>query len=313
MADSGDRSSARVLLLLVAAVLGACIEDEGDRGEALSAHEEPSDLVPYSNEKFDGALGSFDAKLIVDDLLFENADAVTLAALQDLLEHSPYGNRSFLADEVVDGRPFSEVLLEVAQAHELNPVLLLTRMQVEKSLVSKTKRPSANSVDFALGCGCPDGSSCNPAFRGLDQQLDCGADVLREHFDGSVAGTGAWVKGKAKKTLDGRTVTPASHATASFYAYTPWVLQGSGGNWLVWNVTRKYIGTLLDRGTYDLDDGTEPEEEPMPDPTPTGSCVDHCDSSSAVPLGDGEACFCDDLCTANGDCCDDFAEACGEE
>jgi len=311
MAESAERRGARVAALLVAAVLGACALDEsdGDRGDVLSAHEEPSDLVPYSNEKFDGALGSFAAELIVDDLLFENTDAVTLEGLQDLLEHSPYGTRSFLADELVGGRPFSEVLLEVAQAHELNPILLLTRMQVEKSLVSKTKRPTGNSVDFALGCGCPDGRQCNAAFRGLDKQLDCGANVLRQHFDGSVAGTGLWVKGKPKKSLDGRSITPASHATASFYAYTPWVLEGSGGNWLVWNVTRKYIGTLLDRGTYDLDDGTE---EPAPMAMPTGSCVDHCDSSSAVPIGEGEACFCDDLCTANGDCCDDFVDECGD-
>ena len=34
--------------------------------------------------------------------------------------------------------------------------------------------------------------------------------------------------------------TPANHATATLYAYTPWVLVGSGGTWLAWNVTRKY-------------------------------------------------------------------------
>ena len=31
-----------------------------------------------------------------------------------------------------------------------------------------------------------------------------------------------------------------NHATASLYAYTPWVLVNTGGNWLVWNITRKY-------------------------------------------------------------------------
>ena len=48
-------------------------------------------------------------------------------------------------------------------------------------------------------------------------------------------------KGKTGRTLDPRSVTPANHATASLYAYTPWVLVGTGGTWLAWNVTRKYI------------------------------------------------------------------------
>src|SRR6185503_10451750 len=47
--------------------------------------------------------------------------------------------------------------------------------------------------------------------------------------------------GKTKTSLDGLSVTPANHATAALYAYTPWVLTGQGGNWLVWNVTKKFV------------------------------------------------------------------------
>ena len=45
-----------------------------------------------------------------------------------------------------------------------------------------------------------------------------------------------------------RTVTPANHATASLYAYTPWVLVGRGGNWLVWNISKKYVKYAEDEG-----------------------------------------------------------------
>jgi hypothetical protein len=41
---------------------------------------------------------------------------------------------------------------------------------------------------------------------------------------------------------------PANHATASFYAYTACVLLGRGGNWLVWNVTRKSVRDAQARG-----------------------------------------------------------------
>lgn len=297
-------------LLVVAGILGGCAQGATVpvRG-ALDEDVDAADLVPYSNEKFDGALATFDADLILDDALFENADAVTVESMQALLEFSPYQNRSFLADESVNGKPFSQVIVEVAQAHQLNPMLLLVRVQVETSLVSKSERPGNGALDFALGCGCPDGSSCSESMRGLDAQLDCAAQTLRTRFDDSADGSGQWTMGEARETLDGESVTPGSHGTAALYAYTPWVLEGSGGNWLVWNVSRKYIGTMLDRGTYDVDEPMDDE----PDPEQTGSCADHCGSISAVPLGDGEACFCDADCVANGDCCDDYSDECGDD
>jgi hypothetical protein len=309
-ASFGSPDPVRRALLLIL-VLGASAPSTGcgepDDDEDTVSGADPSDLQPYANEKFDGPLETFAKDALFEDAMFENVDAATAQGVQDLLEVSPYGTRSFLADERIAGVPFSEVLFEVAQSRRINPILLLTRLQVEKSLVSKTKRPSGSAVDFALGCGCADGRSCNEAYRGLDKQLVCGADTLREHYDASVAGTGQWAKGKNGTTLDPHTVQPRTHATASLYAYTPWVLEGRGGNWLVWNVSRKYIGTMLDRGTWNSGPST-PEPDPMEVP---GSCEDHCGSGTAVPQGNGQSCFCDDECGGNGDCCDDFAEVCG--
>ena len=37
-------------------------------------------------------------------------------------------------------------------------------------------------------------------------------------------------------------------ATAALYAYTPWVLVGRGGTWLVWNVTKKYANHAIAHG-----------------------------------------------------------------
>lgn len=299
------RTTVALALAHLGLVATAC-EEPGDRGDDLGEHDEPSDLEPVDNEKFDGPLAAFRADLLFDDAMFSNTGAVTVAGIQDLLEVSPYGQRSFLADEKVAGQPFSQVLFDVAKSRGLNPILLLVRLQVEKSLVSKSARPSGNAVDFALGCGCPDRKSCNEAYRGLDKQLTCGADTLRKHFDGSSAGTGAWRVGKATNTLDPRSINPRSHGTASLYAYTPWVLEGTGGNWLVWNVSRKYISAMLDRGTW----GTG--EQPMdPDMPMVGSCEGNCGSTSAVSQGNGQSCFCDDECGANGDCCDDYAPVCG--
>jgi hypothetical protein len=233
--------------LSFALLASACV-DEGDARDATGIepytdHDEPSDFEPVEG-KTDGVSEAFDKNLVIDDAFFTASSALTPAQIQAFLEHSPYSNRSFLADEKVGGRKFSEVLVEVAQGRGLNPIMLLSRMQVEKSLVSKTSRPAGNTIDFAFGCGCPDNQPCNEAYRGIDKQLDCAANTLRKHYDGSVNGTGQWRKGKTKSTLDPTSVTPQSHATASLYAYTPWVLTGQGGNWLVWNITKKYAKAL---------------------------------------------------------------------
>jgi hypothetical protein len=206
-------------------------------------HEEDSDFWPVE-DKADGVSATFNRHNVLDDAFF-TALGPDAAAVQAFLENTPYnGRRSFLADETVSGRPVSEVLVEVAREHELNPILLLSRMQVEKSLVGKSSRPSQHSVDYAMGCGCPDNSGCSPAYRGLDKQLACAADVLRGKADESMAGTAQWRKGKTRSTLDGLSITPQSHATAALYAYTPWVLTGQGGNWLVWNITKKYAAAI---------------------------------------------------------------------
>lgn len=231
------------LILSASACAGEGDGRDAERIEPFTDHDEPLDFEPVEG-KADGVSESFNQNLVVDDDFFTASGALTPAAIQAFLEHTPYNRRSFLADEMVGGRKFSEVLVEVAQAHEINPIMLLSRLQVEKSLVAKDTRPSGNSVDFAMGCGCPDNQPCNEAYRGIDKQIDCAATTLRKHYDGSVAGTGQWRKGAARNTLDPISITPQSHATASLYAYTPWVLTGSGGNWLVWNITKRYANAL---------------------------------------------------------------------
>jgi hypothetical protein len=227
----------RLWIGIVVGIVGCASEPDGG---AYLDHEESTDLDPI-DVKADGVAPIFDRNNVVDQDFFEDTAAVDAATVQAFLERTPYGTRSWLADEVVGDRMFSEALVEVAIDFELNPVMLLSRIQVEQSMVSRTARPSTHKVNYALGCGCPDNKPCNPAFEGIDKQLACAANVLRGKANESAAGTGQWRQGKAKATLDPLTVTPANHATAALYAYTPWVLTGKGGNWLVWNVTKKFV------------------------------------------------------------------------
>ena len=224
-------------LALVVALLGACVaEDSTEPGD----HEEVSDFDPVPGDgKADGVSATFNQNNVVDDALFTGD--MDVAEVQAFLDDSPYGNRSWLATYTVDGVSAAQKIVDAARAEHIHPLMLLVRMQVEASLVSKTVTPSQSRINAALGCGCPDGGGCSASYRGLSAQLTCGAHTLRRWFDGSQDRTGEWKMGSARRTLDPRTVTPANHATASLYAYTPWVLVGRGGNWLVWNISKKYV------------------------------------------------------------------------
>jgi hypothetical protein len=226
------------LVAICAALCASCAaNDDGDEVE-----HDPSDYeVDADDGKGDGVAAVFDQNNVLTDVLMTDSVSMTAAELQSFFEKSPYGNRSWLAGHKVNGVSAAQFVFDAATAQKIHPLVLVARMQVESSLVSKTTAPTQRLIDRALGCGCPDGAACSTQYKGLDKQLQCGAKTLRKWFDASVAGTGEWRKGKAGRTLDPRTVTPANHATATLYAYTPWVLVGSGGNWLVWNVTRKYV------------------------------------------------------------------------
>lgn len=175
----------------------------------------------------------------ISDQFFLDKNALTERGVQSFLERSPYG-RSWLADYKVSGKKTSSMIYHVAQAKGLNPILLLSRMQVEASLISASSRPAQHLIDRAMGCGCPDGQACQANYLGLENQIYCAAQKFRELYNLSANGTGWWRKGLGKSTLDPIWIVPESHASAALYAYTPWVLKGSGGTWLAWKTAQLF-------------------------------------------------------------------------
>jgi len=237
---------AHVVAVFCALALGACVA--GDEDEAPGS-DEPADYEPVTaSGKADGVPLVFDQNDVVGDDLFIDDGELTVAEIQSFLEDSPYNNRSWLADYTINGVSAAQAIYNAATGEGIHPMMILARMQVEASLVSKTTQPSASRLNAALGCGCPDGAACASQYRGFDKQLVCGAKILRKWYDASVAGTGQFRVGRSTRTLDPRTVSPVNHATASLYQYTPWVSVGRGGNWLVWNVTKKYTRHAVSEG-----------------------------------------------------------------
>lgn len=246
-----------IILLLIPFLIPGCAEVLDPEADAFDDHEEVSDLVwtDDSTGKSDENSDFFTRNYIVSDSFFTDTEYISEFGLQRFLEESPYG-RSWLADVRVDGLSMAELIVEHAREEGINPLLLLARVQVEQSLVSRTG--TQRSLNSATGCGCPDNAPCSQRYQGLRSQLSCSAFYKRRHFEASQNGEGIFTAGVAKRTLDPITVTPVNHATASLYTYTPWVLERRGGNWLFWNVTRRFVRHIESLGLRE-----PPELEPF--------------------------------------------------
>lgn len=226
-----------------------------------------------------GVPSNFDRDNIMSDALFEGREVgPTASQVQSFFERTPYGRRSWLADERIGGRLVSEALHEAGERWRVNPLVILVRMQAEQGLVSATSRPNQRRRDWAFGCGCPDNRACDEQYRGLDKQLECAAKFLRVNYDRSAQREGNYFHvGKSKRTLDGFTVRPDNHATAAHYNYTPHAGSRSNqtGAYLTWVIMRKYAGFVEQMGP------------------------------SRPSLFIGDACTQDDACTFSGGACMD--------
>lgn len=188
-----------------------------------------------SNYVYQPQGGTFDSHRVLEDEELEDWKALTAAEIQYFLANNPYGGRSVLADYSEGGVSAAVMLQAAAEAHGINPLVMWVRLQLEQSLVAKTSAP-LSTLRWAMGCGCPDGSACNPSYRGFGKQIQCMASSLRAYLgdmDTSNSSISGWGVGVDKLTLDGYTVRPSNAATAALYSYAPW-REAAKKHWSIW-------------------------------------------------------------------------------
>lgn len=214
------------------ALLAACSKSPGE-----------TSVLQASDLQANGA--SFDPDEIVDSASFQDQGALDEAAVLAFLQKTPYGSSSFLATYMSNGVSAAQAIALASERYVLNPLVFLVRAQMDDGLVGSQTYPSPSTrVEYAFGCGCIGPGQCDAAYAGFDVQVDCVGAALRESLD-AVAATGrtdgGWGPGVNGTTLDGVAVTPKDDSTAALYQYTPVVAVGqAGGNWLFWNLWRKY-------------------------------------------------------------------------
>ncbi|MFO0735385.1 MAG: hypothetical protein U0270_05880 [Labilithrix sp.] len=242
------------LALVVMAIVAGCastadVEEIDESGDAISSFTGASTDVA-------GVPTTFQRNRVMDDAFYTDSSWATAAEIQSFLENTVWNRPSWLATETIvlfdhpgsAAIPVSQAIVRTAQAHHINPLLLLARMQVEKSLVSAERRPAEAARSFGLGChkatvAHPNG--LDPSVAALNIQLECGATTLENQMTKANAGDNNFDVGHEATTQDGVQIRPVNAATSALYAYTP--IEGTrarNGNWLVWNITRRFAAAI---------------------------------------------------------------------
>lgn len=216
------------------------------------------DFDPHEIDSDTDALHTFKPSEIVTDAQMTDAGALTAEQIDAFLER-PYPDLddlpSCLASYTSGGKTAGRLIADAAQEHGVSPVYLLVHLQKESSLVADSStKCSSTKLAKAFGCGCPDGQGCSSQYATFAGQVDCAAAKTRAYLDdleGGGSTVSGWKVGKAKTTLDKRTIVPKNAATAALYTYTPWVGDKSAsgnkapfGNFLFWKVWLRFSKTL---------------------------------------------------------------------
>lgn len=202
-------------LLVVACVDPSSDPDDGDErapspgGAAVLPDNDPAVPMIFDRDH-----------LLEDDDVLGGAD-ITSGDIQVFLE----SQGSFLAGyaDPDSGASAAEIIADRCAAYDISPLYMLARIQTESSLISSG---SAEHLEAATGCGCPDGAGCDPELSGFASQIDCAAYKMRSYITDLDAGAptiAGWEVGVPRETLDPCEVVPANRATAALYTYTPWV------------------------------------------------------------------------------------------
>ncbi len=162
----------------------------------------------------------------------------------------------------IDGvvKPVPDIIWRVAQSYKINPKYLLVLIQKEQSLVEDPS-PSVNQLDWAAGYGVCDSCSKNDPsiqeFKGFASQIEWAAKQHREKYLIQLLSRGLTIGGQGigqTVNIDGVPVTPANHATAMLYSYTPHIR----GNVNLWNIWKRWFSAKFPEGSVvrSIENGT---------------------------------------------------------
>lgn len=191
----------------------------------------------------------FDPEYILANHILTDWQSMSLEEIQAFLVNAggTLGNHYEID---IDGQKKSvaEIIYRASQEYEINPQVLITLLQREKSIITE-KNPTIDDYNWATGFSCYDYQNPVSRFRGFARQVDRAAWRFRYYLEHPwqfqfkvgvknetlVNSNDRWLR-----NLNGYSyfVTPKNEATAGFYNYAPHLYD----NWLFWKIWQNWFG-----------------------------------------------------------------------
>jgi len=215
-------------------------------------------------------MSQFQPGNIIDDSLFWDANAMTVADIQTFLNGKEPGCAAGYtclknyteSTRTLPGTPMcsqyegaanesaATIIYKVAQTCGVSPKVILVTLQKEQSLVTSSA-PSSNAYRSAMGAGCPDTAACDANYYGFFNQVHYGAYLLKRYTQPPGTGPGTAydtrfdlrfpvnqttaIQYSPNAGCGARSVFIQNQATHALYIYTPYtpkdfVLAGTPGD-----------------------------------------------------------------------------------
>ncbi|PKL45233.1 MAG: hypothetical protein CVV41_03840 [Candidatus Riflebacteria bacterium HGW-Riflebacteria-1] len=184
-----------------------------------------AEIAPPGDESWQE---KFQQDYVISDRALTNSGTMSVADIQKFLA----SKNSVLAQPYRGSSP-AQMIYDAAKKHGINPQVILTRLQCEQGLISKSTA-TQHKLDWALGVGCYDSGNWNQKFKGFEKQVEYAAQTYRRHYNDAKARLDRGEQ--VVMTIDGKQVRVKNAATYSFYKYCPHFQ----GNKLFYDVWRGY-------------------------------------------------------------------------
>jgi len=150
---------------------------------------------------------------MISDQAYINANAMSRNEIQSFLAQKG----SCLAN-AQNGKYPADMIYDAAQKYGISPKVIMSRLQTEQSLIT-VKNPTQKQLDWATGCGAYDSGNWNSKYKGLENQINYGAQTMRNQYNRGMAKLAQ--NGSVPMEIDGETINVKNAATYANYMYTP--------------------------------------------------------------------------------------------
>jgi hypothetical protein len=203
---------------------------------------------------------TFDPTRVIGDPQFRAAYSMKAVDIQAFLETQSGPLKSLVTtDYAGKKKPASQIIYEACQKWNVNPKVMLTMLQKEQSLLTRTTL-APNTLSRAIGAGCPGGPANK--YPGFGNQMWNGARLLDGYGEGKNGSTIPLWKAPYTIVTDiyqspRVDVKTANLSTYKLYIYNPSIGAKSpygdlssqssnlSGNANFWWIFRKYFGDPL--------------------------------------------------------------------